>query len=192
MPIDPGLAGIVGAAVGAVVGGGVAVGSAWLQHEWSGKDARAQRIETHADEAAIRILDALEKLRAMCSGLSFEFRDFTNQDLYELCHKMERDALVLPDKTLRDRIAMFTKVIWHLELIAYVTRNPLSQMAFVLYRAGEEVLGAYRRNEDLPDLDASEALKKLSTYYREAEEAEAQIERELAVSEEDPCRNRTD
>jgi hypothetical protein len=54
MPIDPGLAGIIGAAVGAVVGGGVALGSAWLQHEWSGKDARAQqagvRFEPWADQ----------------------------------------------------------------------------------------------------------------------------------------------
>jgi hypothetical protein len=179
MAIDPGVAGIIGAAVG----GGVALGSAWIQHSWSGKDARAQRIEAHADEAAIRILDSLEDLRRKCNGLAYDYRDFTNQDLYELCHKMEREALILTDKTLRDRMAMFTEVIWHLDLIAYVTRNPLTQVAMVLYRAGEEVLGAYRRNEDLPALDATEVQKKFSTYYQEAMDAEAEIERELAMQE---------
>jgi hypothetical protein len=185
--LDPGLAGIAGA----VLGGGMVVGGAWLQRRWSTKDVRTQRVEERADDAARRILDVLEELRTICDGqVTFDTTDIGNQGLYELSRRIDRDAILIPNKDFRDRIGMFSTTIWHLDVVAYATRNPIQQVSVLLYRAGEEVIGSYLRVEALPDLDATESLKRLAIYHREAEETEAQIERELAAFEEDDSHNK--
>lgn len=167
MAIDAGTAAIAGV----IVGQGFGLLVWWLQRRVSRRDRREERMSTQAREAALAMLDRLDEARRFVER--FKGKDLpakSQAHLYEMCHRMEREILLLPDPSLRERLSELEASLWYAEIVAEAADQTLSQVGFLLYKAGGELLGAYLREEPLPSHD--------STWYQEnVEEYTSIIER---------------
>ena len=81
--------------VGQILGMGTEV----LRRRWE----RRRRVEERAELAAQKVLDVLERARKLFDG--FEIGTGPEDErVYDLCHALEREALLLPDRQVRSRL----------------------------------------------------------------------------------------
>jgi hypothetical protein len=163
----------------------VALASLWrgyVESKAARELERHSRIEARAEDASRRILDLLDEVRDLFKGVHDVSRGRIEQDaVYELCHRIDREIILIPDESLRERLQKITMALWHIETSAVAKGHSLQQVAFFLYRAGHSLIGAFLRGEDLPPKDSSVQLSSLEDYYSAATELEAEVERRMKM-----------
>jgi hypothetical protein len=118
--------------------------------------------------------------------LSIDQGKLDKEQMYALCHRLQRETQLLPDAALRRRLDDLTTVIWHMDAVAFSLRLYLSQLSFILYRATIDLTGAFLRRDPLPTAENSRFIRDLDLYVKEAKAHEAYVEHELAEQEKGP------
>jgi hypothetical protein len=167
------LLGIAGVAVGQLL----AVCYLWVQRKWARTDLSINRREERADEAARNILGLLEQVRDVYSGMSMaEAMEIPSDSRYDLCHRIDLETQLLPDKTLRAQLGRITAAFWSAEAVSEWQGDSLPHIASVCCRAGQELVGARLRREPLPTPGSSENVARTELYAKSADDYNAMME----------------
>jgi hypothetical protein len=124
--------------------------------------ARTLRVEGSV-RAAEDLLDLLEEARRL---MPREPDEIPQEEVYRLCHRIQRKALLLSDAVARDTMNAVSDILWHSEYGFFAPQYSPLTAAWLCANEGREVLGALLRRE--PVTEVPKSLARLAQTVRDA------------------------
>jgi hypothetical protein len=137
-----------------LVGQALGLGGEIIRRRWSDTSERRRRMEERGEQAAGNLMGLLDEGRRLVEvdgPLALEWDD--QQQVYELCHRIEREALLLPDPMVRRWMEHVVEALWFSNaLYKEMSIHSQGSLVFAVSNAGKHALGAMLRGESLSEL----------------------------------------
>jgi hypothetical protein len=93
----------------------------------------------------------------------FRTSEVSSAERCELCYRLKREIIMIPNPAFQERLNQIHSAVWVIDECAGRSKQFLQQVSFLLYAAGEKLVGAYSTGQPIPS-DTDPAMTAISKY----------------------------